>query len=249
MNVTIPSGVISLFGVVAKVHTYWGTFRRVRIYTNKDNFASLISGHATNFIIGDLVPVRWVALSVLVASRVVLLVEQKNQFSKSYQRWRCCLKNEYPGVEKNGWIKKPVIFSPSTYHCFTVTFSNRVIRIKEIVFHTWQLGIDTFLLCMRMLDAIEGFSFNPELRDESVNEFFVNISTLLTKLEHEKDDIIHCLFQNKELIQTVLEKIKVPFTADNFLNLSSTAIDRIVQLNSAKKTIGGIIEYIKGCFA
>ena len=207
-----------IFGIVNKIHRVWRCIEKAKVYANPNNFLGLVGGHALNAFLGDRVLVRISAISVLIAYRITLIIEQIHRLQESFRKMYGTLKNEYPKVYH--YHKNKIKFF----------FIKLLERIKRFVVNLFTFLKEIFILSMRVMDAIEMFYLSPETRNEGINEMFVNLTQLLDKMVENRSGLENSIGKCKPIIQKVLKGIGSSFTAEQFIEFSKKTFDNITQV-------------------
>jgi hypothetical protein len=233
---TIPTPLLIIYDAIHRVHRMWRWYRKATIYSNPNNFVSLACGHTLNYLAGDRLLVRISALSVLIANRIMMVVDQIFRLQESIRKLQNSCRDEYSEVTKYE-IVTGSFFSPSTLSEAKYTLRNTLEKIRRIFFCVLHVLKDTFLLSMRMIDAIEMFYLSPQSREEGINEIFVNGSEMLSTLEENQANLLNSLKKCKGIIDKVLKGIGSEYTADQFIQAASTTLDTVADAHQMTQAI------------
>jgi hypothetical protein len=235
-EVSLPTPLMVVFSVFNRIHRVWRWYRRAKVYSNPNNFLALAGGHALNFVAGERLLVRISALSVLIAQRIMLVVDQIRESQESYRKLKSCFNDEYSKVIEYKSVGGSFI-SPSTATELKYRMHRMIEKTKKIFLCFIRLFKECFVLSMRMIDAIEMFYLSPETRNEGINEIFVNGTQLLDRLEENRQVLQDSIKNSKPLIEKILKGIGSKFTADQFVTFSTEAVENIAQAHKATKEV------------
>lgn len=228
----IPSPLITAFDLFHKAHGVWRWYRRGTVYTDPDNFFNLAAGHGLNILFGDNPLFKASAKSVLVVTRTMECIQQQKHLEATWTKWLGTIKGDYPQQIPLKWEVKeaPQFLSSSTVIWFQQCTNSLIIRVQQIAYYTFRLGKDFLFLSMRIYDAVECFSFNPEIEQEGKNEFFVNLSKWFDKLVNNKEIMIKNMESQKDLLDKILNDAPFPITSDQLVELVKGALEKTEQI-------------------
>jgi hypothetical protein len=214
------------YQMIHKVHRLWRWYRRAEVYCNPDNILKLAAGHSVNWLAGDNAIVNVAAQVVLVATRITDCVEEqvcvayeaKKFWSRASDPYALCPKVKWnKSVEGRAWI------SPSAVMWWKEVLVWIVDRIKRIAKGIFSIAKRLFLLSMKTLDAAEAFSYD-KVKNERLNELFVNSSKCLKVLVQNKVLLMHGLKKYRRVIKQILQNTHSMFTVDQFLDIVSKSL-------------------------
>lgn len=244
----LPSFVWLPFTVVHKTHRMWRQWRRAVLYTNQNNFAGLAAGHAAYLAGGANVPfIRCIAQATMICSRIFECIEQQIKIRGHCRSLIHAIKGEYLPHQKPLWLtsSKHLLVSPSTIIWWKALKHESLSRTKEIAHHSYHIITGIFQLSMLMLDAAESFSSSPETGNESIREFYCNMSKSVDGLVNNSERLLETMTKHKELIQKVLTGMNIPISFDQILTSLNKALGNAQNLNNASKTaqakLGGLM--------
>lgn len=210
----------------------------------------IAAGHGTNLLIGDSVPIQIPAITVLIATRILLSATAYDKLLTSWDKMGEAFRNEYPTPIECDWNQKTDsdFFSLSTVIWIKTTTKSGIQRIKRIAIAFFQVGKRAFILSMRLTDAVETFSLNPFVRNEAVNLLYVNSHTCMSKLVENKELLLERLESNEELIQKVLTGLDSPLTTDQLTKTVRSALESAESTHQSAETVNGAIsEFVTSC--
>ena len=234
----LPRPLVTIWTAFNKIHRLWRWYRKGKVYSNPDNFLKLAGGHTLNALT-DSTLLRVAAVCVLIATRILECVEQQAKLQKAWRKWLSSLKGEFATPVKCTWevTKGRGFFSISTIIWFKYKGKNLLLRIQWTAISTFHLGKQSFILSMRVMDAIESFSLSPNTRNEGVNELFINSTKWIDKLVENKALLIDGLVSNKRLIENVMSGIHSPITADHLIAIATTALNKTEQIHKTAEEV------------
>lgn len=211
----LPPIVWSAFTTMNKIHGAWRWYRRAEVYRNPANFYHLAAGHLANFVIGDNFLIRVAAQCVLIATRILECVEEQTALRKEGRTWLHAIQGHYPSPVKISWSKKQRFgwISPSTSNKWTYRAKAWIDPIQRTSIATFHIFRRTFSLSMRIMDAMDAFCFSPEVKNEGINELFVNAMKWLETLVDKKEQLLKGLVDNKLIIERILKNSPVKYEA------------------------------------
>ena len=209
----LPPVIWSAFSVLNKIHGIWRWFRRIELYRNPDNLTQILAGHAVNFVLGDITLLRIAAQCLLISTRVLECVQEQASVCRSGRRWMEAIKGHYPEPVEDSWEKYP----QKTLRTTLTPLWNQVHRIS---LRTFSLLKHTFLLSMRIMDAVDAFCLSPYTRNEGINEGFVNAIKWLDTIVQNKDELLTGMVENRSIIDRILTHSPFTFNQlyDNITN-------------------------------
>lgn len=181
------------FAALNKVHSLWRWYRRVEVYSNPNNFAQLLAGHAVNFIIGDIVVVRIAAQCLLISTRLLECVQQQAALCQAGRAWKDAILGHYPQPVRCSWDASWKVAGCVLWN-----------RIQRIALCSLNLFEHTFRLSMRIMDAIDAFCLSPYTRNEGVNEGFVNAMKWMDTIVENKEKLLRGVVDNQIIIERIL---------------------------------------------
>lgn len=238
-DVTMPGCAWGMFSAIHKVHRVWRWYTKAKIYTNPDNFYSLVAGHVVNYAFGDSVLLKIAAQCVLIVNKILKCVNQMVNLSKAYYNWVDAIKGNY--THHFSFKKISPIYETSTKGCLESTFGAIIERIKRIAIATFHLLKCLFKLSMCFMDAIESFSLSPATQNEAINELFVNSITSIDMLVKNQQRLLDGLENNHALITEILEGIGSPFKVNQLIDVVTTSLGATQTVQSVANAGGGII--------
>ncbi len=235
-NLQLNSFMQSCLQIILRIHRIWYWCQRIEVYTNPDNFLKLAAGHSVNWIAGHKSPVRLAAWSVLIAARMTENAKTQIELVLKGEKFWEELTDPHPlnrkikrsSLPKNRWI------SPSVTYRGAVLFykyKNKIIKITKIIF---ELIVGLFILSMKIMDSVAAFSYGEDIRNESINELFVNSSKCLEELIKNKEFLLSCLKNGSKTIGEVLTGSNSIFTVEQLIEVVEKGI------NATEKVHNGI---------
>jgi hypothetical protein len=205
----LPPFVWNIFSVLNRVHGLWRWYRKAELYRNPNNLAQLFTGHAVNYMCGELALLKIAAQCLLIATRILECCQQQAALAKEAKNLRLLLKGSYPHSHYIKWItpnsNQMSWLSPSDrfqWNYFVNKTINKIVLIGKTVF---QMLLKAVHLSMHMLDTIDAFYFSPTAQNEGINEMFVNIFKWLDVVINQKELLLSGLSQNQKLIEKILQ--------------------------------------------
>ncbi len=232
--VSLPLPFMIVFSAFNRVHHLWRWYKRAEIYSNPNNFLALAAGHAVNALAGDKIPVKLPVLCVLVAQRILMVVDQTFRMQECFRKLKNAFRDEYSKT-----YSYKVVKNENKYHLKRTTE-----KIKRIVTSLLLIFKEAFILSMRMIDAIEIFYMNPDTMNDGVGEVFVNAKQVLEKLERDKKELQNALINSKPVIEKVLKAIGSPFNANDFIDISSDALDKAAVISKISNETTGPVAMV-----
>ncbi len=235
----LPMPAKIIFNAFLWMHKGWRWIRLGKIYTNQDNFLRLAAGHGLNALAGDSTFVRVAAISVLIATRILDAVEAFDGLQRSWKKMGHAFRNQFPLPLSQEWkgYRKGSVFSFSTILWIKTGTKRILLRIQWIALSILQVGKKALILSMRLMDAIECFSFSPGVREESVNLLFINSSECLDKLVHQKELLVEGLKNNRQTIQRVLDELGSCMTAEKMINEVEAGLNHVENFHQSVKEV------------
>lgn len=209
----LPPFVWSAFATINKVHGLWRWYRRAEVYSNPNNFAQLLAGHALNMVLGDTLMLRIAAQCLLISTRMLECIQQQAIVFEAGRNWIAAIKGHYPTYHKVSWEKNLPILSPGTEQSIGLMFRSAMTRIERIARCTMTLVVETFTLSMRIMDAVDAFCLSPHTRNEGINEGFVNAIKWLDALTENKEELLYGLEENKPIIEKIIKGSPLTYEA------------------------------------
>jgi len=227
------------FSALHKVHRLWRTYRRTKVYSNPDNFLRLMAGHAANFAVGDSLLFRVAAQCVLISTRILECAEQQRALQKSWDQLVHSFRGTYVIPAQADWGRgaKSDYLSPSTISWWNVSGTQLAKRAYRVAVGIIDVGSQAFQLSMKIMDAVEVFTFNPETGDEAMNELFVNGSKWMDQLVDNKELLISSLEGNRGLISKILEGTGANGSVDDLIGKVRAAIGRAEEVRDQENEI------------
>lgn len=213
------------FVALNKVHAAWRWYRRTEVYTNPNNLAHLLAGHAVNFFVGDVVILRVAAQCLLITTRLLDCVQQQAVVCQAGRSWQAAVMGHYAKSYYPSWE------SPYPMKSYLHTVWD---RIQHIAICTFQVLIQTFRLSMSIMDSIDAFCLNPTTRNEAINEGFVNAMKWMDTAVKNKDELMRGIVSNRETIERFLQGSPLTYTQLHD-GLEKTLEKTEVVYNQAKK--------------
>ena len=223
----MPSATWAIFTTLHKIHQCWRWYHKAEIYTNPQNFQNLLTGHLVNWVVGDNLLVRIAAHCVLITTRILACVEGQIAVHRAYQEWIDSFKRTYPHHTQWKTYDNISICSPSLANWGHAALSGIINRIKQITICTLRLVGELFALSMCLMDAIEAFSLNPQLRHESINEVFVNSNYCVDQLIENKEFMLARLKNNKQLVSMILTGIGTNYKVEQLIETVEKTINTV----------------------
>jgi hypothetical protein len=168
----------------------------------------------------------------------MMVVDQIFRLQNSYEKFKNSYRDEYVKVI-NYELVKSEIWSPSTLSGIKYNLLKCIEKIRRIFSSIFILLKETFVMSMRMVDALEMFYLSPDSRDDATNEFFVNGSELLDKLEENREVLLKGLNKAKPIIDEILNNIGSSYTADEFIEYSSDALETVADTHAKVQEVTG----------
>jgi hypothetical protein len=244
----LPAGARIAFLALHRIHRIWRWIRLGNVYRDPNNFAQLAAGHGLNYMLGDSAMVRLSAISVLIASRILHSVDEFEQLQRSWVQLKDAFNNHYAAPVNCSWSQPHGLFSLSTVIWIKTNGKSLIIRVQWIAIGLFKIGKHSFLLSMRLVDAIEAFSLSPAIRNEGINLLFVNSGTCLTKLNDNKDLLLDSLESNKEIIEKILQGLGSLLTAEQLIKTVSSSLESAGTLQRRAKTVNQSVgEFVSAC--
>lgn len=234
------SGFLSYcFRIIHFIHRIWYWCRRFDLYKNPDNFLKLAAGHTLNWVAGDRALIRIAAQAVLIGTRVIenvkeqsaLVRESKNFWRTVTDHYSISMRIKYEEFEPNKWI------SPKTRCKWKIRIRILIRKIVKISVASFHIFKRLFVLSMRTMDAASAFSYgNPHLRQESLNEFFINGSKCMEELIQNREWLVNSLKKKRGVIDTLLKNSFSIFTVDQLISTIEKGLDVTERVHSGIET-------------
>lgn len=243
---TIPRPLMVFYMAAHQVHRVWRWIRLGKIYSNPDNFLALSAGHGVNALFGKSILLRISAVSVLIATRILECVEQQTCVQTAWTHLTDAYHDHYTVAIKVEWDSNGKKFlSSSTMTWCRFQYKKTTEKTKRIALCTFQLIKEAFILSMKMIDTIETFYLSPSTQNEGINQLFVNGTRWVEKLVDNKELLIDGLVSNKTLIEKILKGVHSPFTSDQLIETTRSALEKTEKFHStiqgANKDFGGFV--------
>lgn len=212
-SLRLPSFLWTALTAINKAHGVWRWYRRAELYTNPNNFAQLLAGHALNLVIGDTLVVKIAAQCLLIATRVLECVQQQADVVKAGRSLLAAIKGNYSPAETVSWktLSPNTIISPSTQYWARSTINAIIQRVDRIGRCVLTLLWESFALSMKILDTVDAFCLSPHTKNEGLNEGLVNAVKWLDALADNKEALLDGLTDNKAVIVRILEGSPLTF--------------------------------------
>jgi len=235
----LPSVVWLPFSGIHNIHRMWRHWRRAVLYTDKNNIAGLAAGHAAYLAGGANVPfIRCIARVVMTCSRILECIEQQAKLCGHCRSLIHVIKGEYLPHHQQIWptSSNQLLISPSTIIWWRSLKQESITRSKELVHHLYHIITGIFNLSMLILNAAESFSSDPETTNESIREFYCNMTKNVDGLVNNSERLLDAMTKHKDLIQKVLTGMSVPISFDQILASLNKALGNAHNVNNATKT-------------
>lgn len=209
----MPSFIWTAFTAINKVHGVWRWYRRAELYSNPDNFAQLLTGHALNLILGETLIVKIAAQCLLISTRVLECVQQQATLINAGRSWLAAIKGDYSRTPHISWkslAPKPLI-SPSADYWLRSTANSIIYRIDRIGRCTIALLWEAFTLSMKIMDAVDAFCLSPHTKNEGLNEGLINAIKWLDALTENKEAMLEGLTEYQAIIEKILDGSPLKF--------------------------------------
>ena len=239
------SGFLShCFRIIHFIHKIWYWCRRFDLYKNPDNFLKLAAGHTLNWVAGDRALIRIAAQAVLIGTRVIenvkeqsaLVKESKNFWRTVTNPYSISMRIKYEEFEPNKWISLKTRYK---WKIRIRILTRKIVKISVASFHIIKR---LFILSMKTMDAASAFSYgNPHLRQESLNEFFINSSKCMEELIQNREWLVNSLKKNKGVIDTLLKNSFSIFTVDQLINTIEKGLDVTERVHSGIETSSKVV--------
>lgn len=242
-SLQLPRFASIVFTGLHKVHRLWRWYRKADVYSNPDNFAGLLAGHAVNFLVGDALVLRVAAQCVFIATRILECVQQQALVCRAFRKCIDAFCGTYVVTPKIQWVKKSATsLGSSCFSAYSINWQRQFFRtlgyrIKWIACSILQLFTEIFKLSMRIMDAIESFSLSPRTRNESINEFFVNGTRCMDVLVQNKQCLLKSLIDNKPIIADILQGVNPAYKVEHLIATVSGAIDKTEMVSKGIKKV------------
>ncbi len=249
-STVVPFAAKAVFAVFHYIHRAWRWIRLGKIYSNPNNFAMIAAGHGTNFAFGDSLLVKLSAISVLIATRILHSVTAYEKLLNAWGKMYEAFHNEYPVPIKVDWNQETHnrFFSLSSIIWIKTTTKEAIQRVKRIALTLFQVTKRAFFLSMRLVDAIEAFSLNPNVRHEAINLLYVNSSTCVSKLVDNKELLLERLESNRGVIKKVLTGIGSPITTNQLTKSVRSTLEKTASAHKSVKTVNEAVgEFVTSC--
>ena len=238
----LPPIVWSIFTAFNQVHSIWRWYRRVELYRKPDNLFQLFTGHVVNITIGDSLLLRVAAQSLLVATRLLECTQQQRLVKDAARECYGTLCGYYPKPNSIRWEEQrsPLGLSASTVFFCKMTLCKIYERMKRIALSVYEVAKELFTLSMTILDVIDAFCWSPAIKNDAINEGFVNLTKWLEQLVDHKDTLLTGLKENKATIEYLLQS--TPFTYEQLCNAATNTLETSQVIHSCVKkisTVGG----------
>lgn len=234
---------LKVFGVMNWAHHLYRYYSKKELYSNPDNFGQLLAGHVLNFVVGDNMVIRTAAHCILIVNRIMACVDQQVALYNSYQKWTDAVAGRFSRHCKQGWSKghKASLLSPSTDTWLQVKQLQIWTRIQRIVQRTWVLLQDVFKLSMNLMDAIEAFSFSPAIRNESMNELFINLNQSVDRLANNQQLLLDKLIKHKHTVARILDGVGSSYKVDKFIDVVQSTVNATKSVQSVVNAGNGFL--------
>lgn len=197
----------------------WWLVRMRDVYTS-ENFFHLVAGHGMGLLYDQSKILKMAAMAVLVAARILASVDQ---YSKLRHSWNCFLlawRDQLTPSIKVSWEQnKHSCWSTSTKARIVHAIKSKLQRVQRIFTALAKVTKETFVLSMRMTDALESFYCSSETRNESMNLFFVNGAFLIDRLAKDQQTLVAELKTNEDVINRMFKKLNSQLNVDALTKL------------------------------
>lgn len=240
-SLRLPPAIWGIFTGLNRVHNLWRWYRRVELYQQPDNLFQLFTGHLVNIAIRDSLLLRVAAQSLLVSTRLLECSQQQIRLKESAHELIGALSGHYPKPISIAWEKGTGYFgfSATTVYWWKMSGLSIYQRIQRIVLLLSNLILESFLLSMKIMDVIDAFCWSPAIRNDAVNEVFVNLTNSFENLVNNKEELLLGLTENQSTIEYLIKT--TPFTYEQLLSAVQNTLDtsQIIHQNMKKiSTIG-----------
>lgn len=231
----LPPFVWTAFTAINKLHGVWRWYRRAELYSNPDNFAQLLAGHAVNIIVGDTLILRIAAQCLLIATRILECVQQQAALINAGQSWLSAVKGHYAPKAKISWkeLSPHPFLSPSTDYWLRSTGQSISYKVGRIARSTIILFVEAFTLSMKIMDAVDAFCLSPQTRNEGLNEGFINTIKWLDALTENKEELLNGLEDNRAIIEKIVSGS--PLTYETIHSGVEKTLDRTEKIQKRAK--------------
>lgn len=234
----LPSFLWVGFTALNKMHGLWRWYRRIEVYRKPDNLMQLLAGQTVNMILGDSFIIRIAAQSLLVATRLSECAKQQTILYQACIRWSEALKGKYVRPIDLKWAKQSGWGSPSSVYWWKHRFLTLIERIRKVMFCTFEICSEALKLSMCMMDVFDAFCWSPSTRQDAIGEGFVNMTTWLTMMTEQKEELLQGITNNKVIIEKLLEKS--PFTYQQFHRTIETGLNKVEKVVHGVKTLSSL---------
>lgn len=213
-QVVLPRALMGCVGISQTLYHCWRSCRkiwwmfRMREVYKSDNFCKLVAGHGMNLIFDQSKIVRVASFAVLVAARVLACVEQYGKLATSWEELRSAWKGHFSSSVNVAWEENnSVRLSPAMKARWISRFKTTACRVQRIFFAFFKMLKEAIVLGMRMTDAMEAFYCPSEVRNESLNLFFVNGAFLMDQFAKNQGRLVDELKKHRDLIDGMFKKL------------------------------------------
>jgi len=227
----LPSPLWAAFSVLNRVHGVWRWFRRIKLYSDPENLAQLLAGHAVNLVFGDVLLLRIAAQCLLVSTRILECVQQQTALCRSGRRFISAIKGHYPHPVQSDW-------NTDSVNTWKSPFSSLGYRIERIARCAFNLLKHTLLLSMCIMDAIDAFCLSQHTQNDGINEGFVNATKWLNTIVDNKEELLQGIIDNQAIIERILAKS--PFTFIQLREGVENALDKTEFIATKTRDISNV---------
>lgn len=239
-SLRLPPAIWEIFTGLNKVHNLWRWYRRAELYQQPDNLFQLFTGHLVNIAVRDSLLLRVAAQSLLVSTRLLECSQQQIRLKESARELVGALIGRYPKPVSIAWEKGMSYFglSATTVYWWKTRGLSIYQRIQRIALLLSNVILESFLLSMKIMDVIDAFSWSPMIRNDAVNELFVNLTNSFENLVNNKEELLLGLTENQSTIEYLIKT--TPFTYKQLLGAVENTLDTSQTIHQNMKKISNI---------
>lgn len=181
------------FYVFRRIHRIWRCYCRTREVTQSaGSFFQFLGGWVLNACCGRNRAVVLTAKYIMIARRVLDCIKEQLLFLRRVKQLRNAFRKKAP-YDPPRRIRIRQGLSPSCRYRWERALNHILDRILRILKGFFFFFVGLFKLSMRYMDLIDSLSSRREVREESVQDLFLNANHILSELARNEDKMHEAL--------------------------------------------------------
>lgn len=210
------------------------------IYSNRENFLELASGHVINYAFGDLRCVQIAAQCVLISKQLVECIERQKKVNRAFMKMLDHVKGSYPSCSElaaNVQTRTYKWLSPATAHQIHSSFYKINHFLSTLVLRIYKLAKSIFFLCLTIADTVDSFSLSPMQQRAAACHLFLNLSQQLASIANNAEELLQQLHNNHEVIDKMFLKIGSTYSSEHLIASLSPIANTLSAVNARMNSL------------